>query len=192
MPRKLEHIERKSLTAQDLVAKLLHQGRRAPGFAAASGNTGAGSGQRLEMGDGMLKQRRTSKVAVSMLAIALSMLGLAGSALALSGEFTKFKYCPWTNPEVKRCAYAVTTGGEVVLGNKAVPIVNPVPLQGGYGAEAEEGPEAGFSKFYEATNKVTLAKVAQPIPGGLLGLVPPAGSRVTITRLTFSCLPGWS
>jgi hypothetical protein len=131
----------------------------------------------------MLKQRRTPKVAMAMLVAALSMLGVTGSASALSGEFTKFKYCPWTNPEVKRCTYAVTTGGEVVLGKKAVPIVNPVPLQGGYGAEAEEGPEVGFSKFYAATNGVTLAKVGQPVPGGLLGLVPPESSPAPVKEL---------
>jgi hypothetical protein len=65
----------------------------------------------------------------------------------------------------------VTESGEVVLGSKKVPIVNPVILQGGYGAANEEKEEALFAKFYEAANGVTLSKTAQPVPGGLAGLV---------------------
>jgi hypothetical protein len=121
----------------------------------------------------MERQRKTRGVmAVAMLATALMALGFTGSASAkLTGEFTRFQNCPYKNPEVKRCTIATTFGGEVILGSKKVPIVNPVTLQGGYGAEAEEGPEAGFSKFYAATNGVTLSKVPQPVPGGLAGLV---------------------
>ena len=59
------------------------------------------------------------------------------------------------------------TRGEVVLGSKKVPIVNPVTLQGGYGVIGEDE----FSKFYAATNGVTLSKAAQPVPGGLAGIV---------------------
>src|SRR4051812_35786891 len=111
-------------------------------------------------------------VCVAMFATALMVLGFASSASAkLTGEFTKFQYCPYTNKEVKRCVYSPTTGGEVVLGSKKVPIVNPTYLQGGYGAAAEEGPEEGFSKFYAATNGITLAAVSQPVPGGLAGFV---------------------
>jgi len=78
--------------------------------------------------------------------------------------------------EVERCVSSVTNGGAVTLGNKEVPIVNPVTLQGGYGPPEEEGPEAGFAKFFAATNGVTLSEAAQPVPGGLVGLVPPEGS----------------
>src|SRR4029077_2726085 len=57
------------------------------------------------------------------------------------------------------------------LGKKKVPIVNAATLQGGYTEPAEEGPEAGFSKFVAATNGITLSQAAQPVPGGLAGLV---------------------
>src|SRR5262249_12418764 len=57
--------------------------------------------------------------------------------------------------------------GEVVLGSKKVPIVNPVVLQGGYG----EADETAFAKFYGATNGITLSKAPQPVPGGLAGFV---------------------
>jgi hypothetical protein len=104
-----------------------------------------------------------------MLVIALAMLGLAGSASAkLTGEFTKFAQCPYKNTEVRRCLAATTVGGEVVLGSKKVPIVNPVLLQGGYGPTGED---EFATKFFEAKNGITLAKVPQPVPGGLAGLV---------------------
>jgi hypothetical protein len=105
-------------------------------------------------------------------AASLALLVMASSASAtLTGEFTKFQNCPWTTAGVARCVYSLTDGGEVVLGSKTVPIVNPVILQGGYAEPAEEGPETGFSKFFAATNGVTLSKAAQPVPGGLAGLV---------------------
>jgi hypothetical protein len=104
-----------------------------------------------------------------MFVIALAMLGLAGSASAkLTGEFKKFEQCPYKNTEVRRCLYATTVGGEVVLGSKKVPIVNPVPLQGGYGPVGEDEFAEGF---FAAKNGITLAKVPQPVPGGLAGLV---------------------
>lgn len=111
------------------------------------------------------------KMLIAVLSVvALASLGLAGSASAkLVGEFTKFQYCPWTNTEVKKCLYSVTESGEVVMGSKKVPIVNKVPLQGGYGAP---NAETKISKFFGATGgKPTLQPVPQPVPGGLAGLV---------------------
>ncbi len=114
---------------------------------------------------------------VAVLAAALATLGLAGSASAtLTGAYTNFQFCPYKVTEVERCVSSVTNGGVVTLGKKEVPIVNPVTLQGGYGPPAEEGSEAGFAKFFEATNGVTLSEAAQPVPGGLVGLVPPEGA----------------
>lgn len=133
----------------------------------------------------MRKQRKTTGVAcAAMLAVALASLGLASSAAAkLTGEFTKFQFCPYTKAEVKRCIYSVTTGGEVKLGKKSVPIEKEVVLQGGYGAEIEEGAEAGFSKFYEATNGITLSKASQNVPGGLAGIVPEKGTNFLVEKL---------
>ena len=115
------------------------------------------------------KQTRTRAACAAMLVIALAMLGLAGSASAkLTGEFKRFEQCPYNNPEVRRCLYSTTTGGTVVLGSKKVPIVNPVPLQGGYGPVGEDEFAEGF---FAAKNGITLAKVPQPVPGGLAGIV---------------------
>jgi hypothetical protein len=97
----------------------------------------------------------------------LAILGPATVASAHSGEFSKFNYCPSTNTEVKKCLYSVTTGGKIVLGKRTTPIVNDVTLQGGYGKANSEH----ISKFYEATNGITLSKTAQPVPGGLAGLI---------------------
>ena len=108
---------------------------------------------------------------------AVACLALAASASAeLVAPFTRFSACPYKTTGVYRCVQAITNGGEVVLGSKTVSIVNPVTLQGGYSEAPEEGPEAGFSKFFAATNGITLSKAPQPLPGGLLGLVPPESS----------------
>jgi hypothetical protein len=113
---------------------------------------------------------RTKALFAALLVVAIASLGLAGSASAkLVGEFTKFQYCPWTNVEVAKCLYSVTEGGEVVMGTKKVPIVNPAYLQGGFG---KPNKETKISKFFGATGgKPTLQPVAQPVPGGLAGLV---------------------
>lgn len=108
----------------------------------------------------------------AIVAAALASLMLAGSASAkLTGEYTKFQNCPYKSAETYRCLYSPTIGGEVILGNKKVPIVKEAVLQGGYAEAPEEGPEAGYSKFIAATNGQTLTKAAQPVPGGLAGIV---------------------
>jgi hypothetical protein len=129
----------------------------------------------------MRKQRKAAGVVcTAMLAAALATLALAGSASAkLTGEFTKFQQCPFTNLEVNRCLNSLNTGGEVVLGTKKTPIVNQVTLQGGYAKPVE-----GFSKFFAATNGVTLSKAPQPVPGGLLGIVPPEKSPTLVKILS--------
>jgi hypothetical protein len=108
-------------------------------------------------------------VCTALLAVAVASLALAGPAAAkLTGNYTKFAQCPFTDPEARKCLYAVTEGGEVVLGKKKVPIVNPVVLQGAAGPQNEE---SFFANFIAATNGETLSKAPQPVPGGLAGLI---------------------
>lgn len=127
-----------------------------------------------------MHKNRTRVVCAALFAIALTSLGFAGSASAkLVGEFTRFEQCPWTTAEVNKCLYSLTTGGEVALGNKKVPIEKSVVLQGGFSA-----PVAGFSKFFAAKNGITLSKAAQAIPGGLLGIVPPEKSPPLVKALS--------
>jgi hypothetical protein len=110
---------------------------------------------------------RTKRALTALVVVALAVMGMATTAQAkLTGEFTRFAQCPYKNESVRKCIYSVTESGEVVLGSKKVPIVNPVVLQGGYGKAVEE-----FSPFFAATNGITLSKAAQPVPGGLAGLV---------------------
>jgi hypothetical protein len=119
-----------------------------------------------------MQRRRLNSVCAALLAVALLALGLSSGAQAkLTGEFTRFANCPYKNEKAIKCIYSVTEGGEVVLGSKKVPIVNPVVLQGAYGEPAEEKEGAEFYPFIAATNGVTLSKAAQPVPGGLAGLV---------------------
>jgi hypothetical protein len=119
-----------------------------------------------------MSTHKTRRALTALLLTALAALSFAGVAQAkLTGNYTKFVQCPYSNLEVKKCIYDVTTSGEVVLGSKKVPIVNPVVLQGGYGAATEEKEGAEFAKFYAASNGVTLSKAPQPVPGGLAGII---------------------
>ncbi|MGA8363333.1 MAG: hypothetical protein WB709_02305 [Solirubrobacteraceae bacterium] len=106
------------------------------------------------------------------LGVAIVALALPAGAFAHSGEFAKFDDCPTTTVGVAHCLYSVTGGGEVLLGKTATPIVNKVILQGGYSKENAEH----VSTFFAASDGQTLTKAPQPVPGGLLGIVPPASS----------------
>src|SRR3954464_2713317 len=114
-----------------------------------------------------MQHNRRRVLAPGVLALALAALVLAVPAQAkLVGNYTKFAQCPYSNLEVKKCLYSTTTSGEVVLGSKTVPIVNPVVLQGGTLAAVE-----GYAHMVAASNGVTLSKAPQPVPGGLAGIV---------------------
>lgn len=127
------------------------------------------------------QSRRVRGVVVAVVAAALTTLAFAGSAPAkLTGEYVRFQNCPRTDPEVQRCLFSVTTGGEVTLGSKTVPIVNPVTLQGGY---SEIPDENGFVSLVAPTSGPALSKSPQPVPGGLLGLVPPENSPPLVKAL---------
>ncbi len=127
-----------------------------------------------------MQKHRTRVVFSALLVVALAALGLAGSAQAkLTGEFTRFAQCPYKNTEVRKCIYSVTSSGEVVLGSKKVPIEKAVTLQGAYGPAGEDE----FSKFYAATNGITLSKAPQNVPGGLLGIIPEASQPALVKAL---------
>jgi hypothetical protein len=105
-------------------------------------------------------------------ALAAVMLVPATSASAsLTGEYARFSKCPFTKTTVELCIYAETTSGTFTIGKKAVPLKNPVILQGGL-----EGAEGNFNNSFSlvpATEGNTLSKSAQPVPGGLLGVTAP-------------------
>jgi hypothetical protein len=98
-----------------------------------------------------------------------ALMASAGTAAASShnptGEFVQFAECPMNRVTITDCIYSVTEKGSFTLGNKTVPIENPVTLQGGFEGEVPN------IKFYGAENGDTLSKTPQPVPGGLLGLL---------------------
>jgi hypothetical protein len=127
-----------------------------------------------------MQKHRTRVVCSAMLVVALAALGLAGSAQAkLTGSFTRFEQCPYKTAGVEKCIFSVTESGEVLLGNKKVPIEKPVTLQGG----ATETNELEFAKFVAAKNGVTLSKTPQNVPGGLLGIIPEASQPPLVKAL---------
>lgn len=116
----------------------------------------------------MSAQSTRVRLFTALLIAAIAALGLSTSAQAkLVGEFTRFANCDYNNVEVRKCLYSVTESGEVVLGSKKVPIVNPVTLQGGVGPVGEDE----FGQFVAPAKGPTLSKSPQPVPGGLAGLV---------------------
>jgi hypothetical protein len=118
-----------------------------------------------------LKNRGKSVVAATM-AAALAGLMTASMAFAAphhpTGEFVNFGDCPLNNPSVTQCVYSLTNGGGFTIGNKEVPLKNPVTLQGGLDTNVEP------PQFYGAEDGNTLSKTAQPVPGGLLGITAPS------------------
>ncbi|HTA05549.1 MAG TPA: hypothetical protein VK774_04230 [Solirubrobacteraceae bacterium] len=89
---------------------------------------------------------------------------LGFSAAALGNEFSVFADCPLTT--ATGCIHADTESGEVIIGNKAVPIEKTITLQGGFNEN-----EAGELIFVAAKDGNTLSKAPQKVPGGLAGLV---------------------
>lgn len=84
-----------------------------------------------------------------------------------TGEFEQFGECPLSIETLENCVYSVSNGGNFTIGTKSVPLKNPVILQGGFSGAGEE------IQFFGAANGETLSKTAQPVPGGLLGVVAP-------------------
>jgi len=95
---------------------------------------------------------------------------LAPSALATpTGEYAPFKDCPLAVTGVVSCVFSTTEGGEVKIGNTSVPITLPIVLQGGLKQVGET------TQWVNAPDGNTLTKAAEPVPGGLLGIVAPEG-----------------
>jgi hypothetical protein len=116
-----------------------------------------------------MRTHRKGRALAALLIAALAVLALSASAQAkLTGAYTRFANCPYKNAEARKCLVSVTESGEVILGSKKVPIVNPVTLQGGLTPFNEE---TEYANMIAATNGVTLSKTPQPVPGGLAGLV---------------------
>ena len=117
------------------------------------------------------------RYALVVVAALMVPLAVASPAVATpKGEFAVFAECPLSNATVEGCEVARTESGEITIGKKTVPIEKTMTLQGGLGREAPCEPpftQPGECRqpFFEAAKGNTLTKVAQNVPGGLLGLV---------------------
>jgi hypothetical protein len=111
------------------------------------------------------------RILSAAVAACLGVLGFSSVASAAphspTGGFAPFADCPLSNPNVFDCVYALTTSGSITIGNKTVPVKNPVTLQGGLILGEE------FT-FVGAEDGNTLSKSPQPVPGGLLGITAPS------------------
>lgn len=97
---------------------------------------------------------------------ALAALALAAplaQATAPAKGYEAFAGCPSPseNPEIAACIRSVIKSGNFKIGNKNVPITNPMTLSGGVNGEL-----AGFA----ANSKGGLSPVKQQVPGGVIGL----------------------
>jgi hypothetical protein len=130
--------------------------------------------RRARIETGLARVRSVSRPALAgaLVAVAATVgLGMPAAAVAgLQHEFAVFADCPVNAPKVTACIFSDVSGGEFVLGNKAVTINKPVTLQGGL---AEE-------ELVAATNGETLSKTSLTVPGGLLG-IEGLGGEVTAT-----------
>jgi hypothetical protein len=119
----------------------------------------------------MRSRSLTKRVLAVGASVALAALGAASAAGAAphhpSGEFAPFGDCPLNRATITDCIYSVTNGGSFTVGKKAVPIKNPVTLQGGFEGAGSE------IKFFGAEDGNTLSKTAEPVPGGLTGITAP-------------------
>lgn len=103
-------------------------------------------------------------------AVLFALLVPSSSALAAphhpTGEYAQFDNCPYETA-VTVCLFSESSSGFFTIGKKTVPLKNPVKLQGGLDEILTP------SKFFPAADGNSLPGVAQPVPGGLLGVTAP-------------------
>lgn len=112
----------------------------------------------------MLPKKRFTLLAVLGAAIMmLATMASAAQAKEPAPGFTQFAGCPSQeeNAETFFCIRSDVTGGHLNVGNKEVPIANPLTISGGLNIELEK---------FAYNSKGGLSKVAQKVPGGVIGL----------------------
>jgi hypothetical protein len=105
-------------------------------------------------------------VGIAGMVVAFAMLSPVALARIPNPGYEQFAGCPdpvTENSEVKTCVHTVITGGHFQMGNKTVPIENPITLNGGINSAFEPSPLLFNSEG-------GLSKVKQKVPGGVIGL----------------------
>lgn len=94
---------------------------------------------------------------------AVAMMAPAAQGATPAPGYTQFKGCPTTAevPYIAACMRAVVKSGHFKMGNKNVPITNPIEITGGVNNEF-----GGFAANSEGGMKA----VKQQVPGGIIGL----------------------
>jgi hypothetical protein len=114
-----------------------------------------------------MKLKKTARLfavaATALTAVAL-VAPVAQGATPKPG-YTQFAGCPAKSeiPSVSLCVRSVISSGNFKMGNKNVPITNPITLSGGF-------VETGSIADVVATSKGGLTPVKQKVPGGVIGL----------------------
>jgi hypothetical protein len=107
---------------------------------------------------------KTKGLVAGLVALAaLAMMAPAAQATTPAPGFGQFANCPTPaeNPSVVACVKATVKGGHFQMGNKDVPITNPMTLSGGI---AESG------NVLKGPVGPILTPVKQKVPGGVVGL----------------------
>jgi hypothetical protein len=93
----------------------------------------------------------------------LAVLVPIASATEPKEGYKQFAGCPDSveAPTISTCFRAEITGGHFKMGNKDVPITNPITLSGGFSTNGQE---------FKTTSKGGLSKSPQKVPGGLVGI----------------------
>lgn len=112
-----------------------------------------------------MKSKLSGKLLVAAMAAitAMAVLVPAAQAKTPAPGYEKFAGCPSPeeNPKIEGCIHSTVTGGHFKMGNKDVPITNPIVVSGGVEDELK-----GFSY----NSKGGMPPVKQKVPGGVVGL----------------------
>jgi hypothetical protein len=114
--------------------------------------------------------RRLFLAGVMMVAMLVPASSAAAAPHHPTGEYAVFNDCPLSRASLDACLYSVTSAGSFTIGNKTVPLKNPVVLQAGLEYEEVLGPISVSA----AEDGNTLVPTPQTVPGGLLGIEAPA------------------
>ena len=110
----------------------------------------------------MMRAVRTLLAGAGLGLLCVALFGAPAQAATPAPPYGAFAGCPSPaeDPEVEACFTSVITGGHFKMGNKTVPIENPISFSGGFGPSLK----------VSYNSKGGLAKVRQKVPGGVVGL----------------------